>query len=176
MTSDGLVMDQQSVVVVFNKQFSLWVGESGDQKDKRVNSSIPDDFSWLNCVFKFKKIEEEDVLKLLYSLDMRKSAGVDNISRNLLKYTAPAVSGRLAKLFNNCLQTGEIPWEWKAARVTLIHKGGDAEIVENYCPVSVLLVVNTVMEKLVYQQLYSYLQEYTILSSAQLGFCPHHST
>ena len=101
---------------------------------------------------------------------------MDNISGNLLKLTAPAVSGSLAKLFNICLQTGEIPWEWKAARVTLIHKRRDAEITENYRPVSVLPVLEKVLEKLVHQQLYSYLQEHTILSSAQSGFHPCHST
>lgn len=54
--------------------------------------SIQDDLLWLSCEFKFKKVEEEDVLKLLSSLDTRKSAGVDNISANVLKLTAPASS------------------------------------------------------------------------------------
>ena len=67
-TSEGLVMDQQGVVDVLNKHFSSWVGKSGDQEGKRMNSSISDDSPQLSCDFKFKKIEEEDVLKLLHSL------------------------------------------------------------------------------------------------------------
>lgn len=42
--------------------------------------------------FKFSTIEEEDVLKLLCSLDPNKAVGVDGISAKLLRTAAPGIS------------------------------------------------------------------------------------
>ena len=64
----------------------------------------------------------------------------------------------------------------KSARITPVPKGGDNEKVGNFRPVSVLPVGVKVFERLVHQQLYTYLQEYDLLHSAQFGFRPGHST
>ena len=47
---------------------------------------------------------------------------------------------------------------------------------EVYRPVSVLPIVAKIMEKIVHRQLYSYLQEHSILNTAQSGFRPQHTT
>ena len=173
-TEGGVVIDRQGIADVFNEQFSSWVGVSGDGENGGLGfqASLPQ----LDCDFKFKRIEEEEVLQLLHSLDVKKSTGVDGIGAGLLHLVAPAVSGSLTKLFNFSLLSGEVPWEWKMARVSPIYKGGDIEIAGNYRPVSVLPVVSKIMEKLVHQQLYSYLQQHAILNPAQFGFRPNHST
>ena len=49
--------------------------------------------------------------------------------------------------------------EWKPVNVTAVPKGGDSELTENFCPVSVLPVVIKVFERLVHQQLFNYLVE-----------------
>jgi len=69
-----------------------------------------------------------------------------------------------------------LPNEWKSAHITPVSKGGDNEIVRNFRPVSVLPVVVKVFERLVHQQLYTYLQENSLLHSTQFGFRPGHST
>ena len=172
-TEEGVVVDQQGVADVFSDQFSSWVGTAGDCENGMIfHAGLPQ----LDCDFKFKRIEEEEVLQLLRSLVIKKSTDVDGIGAGLLQLVAPAVSGSLTKLFNFSLLSGEVPQEWKMARVSPIYKGGDVEIAGNYRPVSVLPVVSKIMEKLVHQQLYSYLQQHAILSSAQFGFRPNHST
>ena len=45
----------------------------------------------------------------------------------------------------------------------------------NYRPISVLPVVARLFEKLIYEQLYSYLNENNFLFSGQSGFRFHHS-
>ena len=40
--------------------------------------------------FKFKRVEEEDVLRLLRQCDVKKAVGVDGISGKLLQLAAPA--------------------------------------------------------------------------------------
>ena len=48
--------------------------------------------------------------------------------------------------------------------------------ISDYRPVSVLPVVSKVLERLIHQQLYDYLQQHSILHPAQSGFRPWHTT
>ena len=78
-----------------------------------------------------------EVLVLLKTLDVKKATGTDGISGKLLRLAAPSVSGSLTSLFNYSIGNGQIPREWKAARVTPIPKSGNSEEISNYQPVSV---------------------------------------
>ena len=71
--------------------------------------------------------------------------------------------------------SGEIPQEWKNAKVTPIFKAGSEMNIENYRPISVLPVVVKVFERLVHAQLYSFLLERNLLTGSQSGFRPGHS-
>ena len=82
---------------------------------------------------------------------------MDMVSAKLLKMTAEGYSWSLTSLFNFSLESGQIPLEWKAANVTPVPKGGDSELIENFRPVLVLPVVVKVFERLVHQQLFSYI-------------------
>ncbi len=46
----------------------------------------------LECEFKFERVEEEEVLKLLQSLDTNKAMGLDGIDSKILRMAAPAIS------------------------------------------------------------------------------------
>ena len=139
-----------------------------------LNSGLS--YSLTACEFKFEKIEEEDVLKLLRGLDVNKAVGLDNISAKLLRMAAPAISQSLASLFNFSLESGQVAGEWKFARVTPVPKGKNSEGVDNFRPVSVLPVVAKVLERIVHHQLYAYLQKHSILSEAQSDFRLRHTT
>ena len=47
---------------------------------------------------------------------------------------------------------------------------------ENYCPISVLPLVAKIMEHIVFNQLYSFLQQYSLLTQHHTGFRPNHYT
>ena len=59
--------------------------------------------------------------------------------------------------------------------MTPIYKDGPTDDRSNYRPISVLPVVARLFEKLIYEQLYSYLNENNLLFSVQSGFRSHHS-
>ena len=115
-------------------------------------------------------------MKLLKVLDPNKAIGVDKISGKLLRMTACGISWSLTSLFNSSLKCGDLPSEWKAALVTLVPKNGSSELVGNFRPISVLPVVVKVLERLVHRQLYTYLQENSLLHPTQFEFRPGHST
>ena len=68
------------------------------------------------------------------------------------------------------------PELWTTARVTPIFKEGDKGEPSNYRPISVLPVLAGRLEKLIFNQLYKYLNDSNLLSQEQSGFRALHST
>ena len=68
---------------------------------------------------------EDQVYELLTSIDTTIANGHDNISAIMLKKTALSITPAVTKLFNVSLTSGELPSEWKTARVSPIPKSGD---------------------------------------------------
>ena len=66
--------------------------------------------------------------------------------------------------------------EWKIAKVTPLFKKGSKRELGNYRPISVLSLVSKVFEKIIYYQLYDYLQDNSLLNTYQSGFLSMHST
>ena len=105
-----------------------------------------------------------------------KSFGHDNISSYFLKLALPFISRSLTHLFNISIETSMFPDSWKIARVTPIFKEGERCKKSNYRPISVLPVISRLFEKLVFDQLYQYLDDNGFLSPDQSGFRALHST
>ena len=81
----------------------------------------------------------------------------------------------LSEIFSQSLATGIFPDNLKVARISAIYKGkGSRSNPDNYRPISLLSVVSRLSEKLVHEQLYSYIKD--SLSKTQSGFKPGHST
>ena len=68
------------------------------------------------------------------------------------------------------------PESWKLARATPIFKDGDRVDKSNYRPISVLLVIARLFEKLVVNQLYQQVIDNRLLSPAQSVYRHFHST
>jgi hypothetical protein len=64
------------------------------------------------------------VEKKLKQLKRSKAAGIDNIPPGILKDCSFVVRNPLAHIISMSLFTGEIPKEWKEAKVIPIHKKG----------------------------------------------------
>ena len=109
----------------------------------------------------------------LAKLKLSKATGLDKISAKLLKDAASII---VTYLINLTISTGEIPSQWKEARVTPIYKTGKKDDENNYHPISVLPQVSKVMEHAIQVQLLSFLDDNKVLSVFQSGFRKKHST
>ena len=89
--------------------------------------------------------------------------------------TRSAARERLIKQIPSIL-TGIYPREWETAWVTPVFKKGVKSDPKNYRPISVIPVVSKVFEKIVYDELYQYLNDNKLLSSCQSGVRSFHST
>ena len=118
----------------------------------------------INNRFEFRPTDSGQVLKLLNKLNW------------LIRECADLISPYISIIFNCCLTTGTFPDDWKLAKVTPIFKQGDRSDMNNYRPISVISAIAKVFERIVYNQLSSYLSENNILSKYQSGFRSFHST
>ena len=113
-------------------------------------------------------VSESDVQSLLSNLSPSKATGPDGIPAYLLKRCSEVIAPSLTALFELSLQQGVFPSEWKAANVMPIPKKGDTHEVTNYRPVSLLSQVSKVLERLIFSQVSSFVEN--SLYDLQHGF------
>ena len=68
------------------------------------------------------------------------------------------------------------PDSWKYANIQPIFKKENRKIKSNYRPISLLLICGKILEKIVFDQLYAFLNANNLLSRNQSGFRPGDST
>ena len=105
-----------------------------------------------------------------------KATGLDGIPARLSKDGASANAKPIAYLINLTIRGGEIPSEWKEAKVTPIFKSGKRNEGNSYRPISVLPLISKIMEHTIQVQLVAFLKESDVLSICQSGFQRNHST
>ena len=129
-----------------------------------------------NLMFELEPIGLQDIREAIVQIKTSKGSGVDGISSFFLKFALSAIENSLALIFNLSIETGVIPDSWKTARVTPIHKESEKAIKSNYRHISVLPVISKLFEKLVFNQLYQYLNESGLPYKGQSGFRELYST
>ena len=93
-----------------------------------------------------------------------------------MKVAALVLAESLCKIFNKSVKICTFPSEWKSAKVFPVHKKDDKSNPNNYRPISVLPAVGKVFERIIYDQLYSYLSRNKLVTKHQSGFRSLHST
>ena len=123
-----------------------------------------------NKRFRFKPVTKSEVLKVLMSLKRSKSPGIDNIPPGTVKDAAKEIIHPLPHIINLSFASSTIPRDWKIARCVPIFKSGNTKEFDNCRPISVLPVFSKILERVVHNQLYEYLEGNEFLSSQQFGF------
>ena len=72
------------------------------------------------------------------------------ISIRMVKICDDSTCKPLKLIFQSYLESGKFPSEWKKANVVPIHKKGDKQILKSYRPLSLLLIIGKIFERLLY--------------------------
>ena len=81
----------------------------------------------------------------------------------------------LTHIFQQSLDSGIVPIQWKHAYVSPVFKKGSTSDPKNYRPISLTSVVCKSMENIIVSQIMKHLKEHNILSDSQFGFRSQHS-
>ena len=134
-----------------------------------------------NFIFSFSDIFVHDVLKIVSGLESKSSQDMFGLSNFLLKKIIENIALPLSHILNLSLQSGEIPSEFKKAKVKPIFKlnSKDSDLLStmsNYRPISLLPIFSKILEKLVALRLTKFLDENNLLYKHQYGFQRKKST
>ena len=119
-------------------------------------------------------LDYTEVSSELKDVNVNKAIGPDGIPSAVLKECHLELSHSLCQIYNQSLSTGKVPDTWKCANVVPIYKKGNANIVKNYRPVSLLSVISKILEKLIYNKVIANL--IPKITYMQHGFMPGRST
>ena len=122
-----------------------------------------------------KPTTRAEIEKLINKLPNKTSKGHDDISNVLLKRLKPAVCEPLEMIFNKSIEEGVFPDEMKNADVLPLYKSKEKFLVNNYRPISLLVTISKLLEKIVYTRTYGFLCETDQLYQSQYGFRSGHS-
>ena len=126
--------------------------------------------------FNFTYTNSDEVRILINNLKPKQSAGHDSISSKLLKDIGHIIAPTLSVIINQSLYTGIFPKQLKIAKVIPLFNKGEETSIENYRPISLLSSISKVFERVVFNQLYQYLDVNNLLFDSQYGFRKQHST
>ena len=99
-----------------------------------------------------------------------KSAGYDNIPMSIIKRSIGSISSALTHIINLSIIHGIVPDELKIACVVPIFKSGDEALFSNYRPISVLPCFSKFLERIIYNRIINYLNDFNVLCDNQYGF------
>ena len=119
------------------------------------------------------EINETEIVEVIHKFENGKAS---DIPVTLVKRSAKIISPILTKLYNKNIVNGTFPENFKTGKITPVYKKENAELLENYRPVSTLPIFGKIFEKLIYSRLYSFLTAKGILNTNQFGFRKGRST
>ena len=109
-------------------------------------------------------VSKDGVIKLLKGLNPSKTLGPDELHPRVLKELATELGPVFAHLFQQSMDTGEIPKEWSLANICPLFKKSDRSLACNYRPVSLTCVPYKLLEHIVCSNIMAHLDEYKLLS------------
>jgi len=170
------ITDPKEIANQFN-QFFINIGSS-DENDEFEENGFKE---YLNTErlydnFQFDLINEQQTISIISHIKTKYSYGYDNISSALLKIIINEISPSLTLIINQCLSTGIFPDNLKIAKVIPVYKKGNAKLIDNYRPISLLPTISKIFESAIYSQLYEYFEHNHIITDSQYGFRKSHST
>ena len=121
-------------------------------------------------------IQSKEIFSLIRNLNPNKATRPDEIFGQMLLICDNSVVLPLKIIFENILKTSIYPEMWKHANVTPIYKKSDKQLIKNYRPISLLPICGKMFEKIIFNNLYHYLNANNLITKNQSGFRPGDST
>ena len=129
-----------------------------------------------SCSLSLSFVTVSKVEKLLRNLKPSKATAVDGLDAYSLKVASNIVAVPIHHLISLSLMQQRVPALWKHAKILPLHKKGNVLETKSYRPISILSPVSKILERVIYNQLYSYFSENKLFHENAMGFRKHRST
>ena len=165
LTDDKFVTDIRTKANIFNKFFA-------EQCIPLTNGSVllVNQFFLTQARLKSLDFEKVKILKIIRALNINKAHGYDDISIRMIKVCSKPLLKTLILLFKNSSQSSRYPDISKRSNITPAHKKNDKHLVNNYRPISLLPICGQIFEKIIFNEIYNFLLEESLLNQINLVF------
>ena len=116
------------------------------------------------------KISSQDLCKIIKNLNPNKAHGHVNISIKMIQLCGDSIIPPLKTIFESSIKSSHFPDSWKKGSIIPIHKKESRNLIKNYRPISLLPIFGKIFEKVIYNNLFQYLEVNKFLSENQSGF------
>lgn len=163
--SDGLVMnDNTTIANSFNDHFkSVFTDDNGSMPSCVKHERMP---SISDLV-----LSESGILNMLLNLNKNKSMGPYCLPNAF--FLGGTLSGYLSiylSFIKKSLSEGSFPTDWKTAKIRPLHKTGNKRLVANYRPISLTCTSCKLLEHIIHNHIFEFLEENEVLTQKQHGF------
>ena len=117
-----------------------------------------------------------DLILTVAPLSASGAVGVDSIPITAIRSCLHVVAPLIFRLVHSSISTLTFPDSWKVVIVMPIHKSGELNNPDNFRPISIVLALSIIIEKVVSSQFIIYLITNHIPSPSQYAYRPFHST
>ena len=83
----------------------------------------------------------------MFHLDTNKAHGYDKISIRMLQVCGNSICKPLELIFEEAMESGSFPFEWKKRNIVPIHKKDDKQCLKNYRLAPLLPISRNIFEK-----------------------------
>lgn len=119
--------------------------------------------------FTFRTVQSWQIINAIW--DVKSNAtGLDGLSIRFVKIVLPLVLHQITHMFNSIILTSVFPNCWKHAKIIPLRKKPHLSALTNLRPISILCALSKVFEKLLEQQMSSFISENNLLTEHQAGF------
>ena len=118
--------------------------------------------------FYFCGVSVNDIFKEIKRLKARKATQITDTPVKILKENADIFSAYICDFLNETIKSGKCPAILKNGDITTDFKKGFKGSEENYRPVSILLIISKIFEKIISKQITNFMDP--LLSKYQCGF------
>ena len=160
---------------MFNKIF-INIGSNLADKTPPSSTNFESYLPNITTAVSDKPLSEKEFKDVFFTLKTNKSSDYDNLHVNVIRHMYHELKSPLMNIFGQSLSTGIFPDKMKIAKLSPIFKNNKKTTTSNYRPISVLSCFSKILDRIMYNRLYSYLTENNILFNKQFGFRADHST
>ena len=171
----GLIFKQEEIANNLNNFFTN-VGSNLANKIPNAQKCFKDYLIRNENSINDSDLSFEEFENSFKSLKRNKASGNDNVNSNIIIDTYDVIKQPLFKNFKNSINEGSFPDLLKIAKVSPVFKSGDTSLLGNYRPISILPVFSKILERIMYNRIYSFFENNDLFFDKQFGFQKNTST
>ena len=168
-SGDMIVDDVSKAEMLSNYFASVFTVDDGNLPE--FNRRVDDDVYIDQIIF-----SAADIAKTITGLKCTRTTDPHGFNSLFLKRLKFLLAGPMCSVFTYIFSVGVIPSAWRESNVTPVFKKGISSDVSNYRPISLTSLFSKIFERIVKQQMLTYLLNHKLITTQQFGFLSKCST